>query len=131
MKGVKSKMFGCYWKSMLLSSLCYPDKIDITNKNHRNKMKYMKRYIESLQYVIGCKYCACFIKKVLLKKFPVDYSGRIQLMYSIYIWKDQVTKKLQKQDPQSCIKDSPSFDTVLKKYTKYYAKCDSKISRCI
>jgi hypothetical protein len=131
MKGVKSRMFGCYWKSMLLSSLCYPEKIDLTNKNHRNKMKHMKIYIESLQNILPCKYCRCFIKRVLLKKFPIDYSGRLQLMHSIYTWKDQVTKKLQKQDPNGGIKDSPPFETILKKYTKYYAKCDAKISRCV
>lgn len=129
MKGVKSKEFSCFWKSILLASLCYPDKIDPDNKKHINKMKYMKMYIESLSVLLPCKFCRCFMKKVLLKKYPIDYSGRIALMHSIYIWKDLVTKKLQGQGLQ--VKDSPPFDVILRKYEKYYAKCDAKISRCI
>ena len=129
MKGVKSKEFSCYWKAMFLSSLCYPDTIDFNNKNHIDKVKHMKAYIESIQYVLGCKYCRCFVKKVLLPKYPIDYSGRVKLMYGIYVWKDQVAKKLQKQGLD--VKDSPPFDVILKKYEKYYAKCDNVVSRCV
>lgn len=129
MKGVKSKLFGTFWRSIMLASLCYPETIDQNNKKHMNKMKHMKMYIESLSVVLPCKFCSCFMKKVLLKKYPIDYSGRIALMHSIYVWKDLVTKKLQGQGLK--VKDSPPFEVILKKYEKYYAKCDSKISRCV
>ena len=129
MKGVKSKEFGCYWKSMFLSSLIYPNKIDLTRKSHVNKMKNMKIYIESMQHNLPCKFCRCFMTKVLLKKYPIDYSGRVKLMYSLYIWKDQVTKKLQRQGLS--VSDSPPFQDIKKKYEQYYAKCDETKGSCV
>jgi hypothetical protein len=128
-KGVKSKEFGCFWKSMMLVSLCYPEKIDRKNKKHLKKMQSIKTYIETLQDVLPCKYCRCFMKKILIKKYPIDYSGRINLMHSIYVWKDLVTKKLQNQG--HIVKNSPPFKVILKKYEKYYAKCDAKTSSCV
>ena len=134
MKGVKSKLFGCYWESMFLSALCYPDRIDPNNKSHLQKRRHMRTYIHSMKYVLSCRYCRCFVKNKLIKEFPLDMSGKIQLMKSIYIWRDQVNKKLIKQElsiGKQITKDSPPFEEIMKKYSKYYAKCDQKIGKCI
>lgn len=122
--GVKSSEFGCFWKSLFLVSLCLPDKIDYNNKNHLQKIRYFKRYYNSLQNVLPCSFCRVFTKKVLMKKYPLNYSGRIALMKSLYIWKKVVGMKLGE-------KKSPPFSEIRKHYEQFYATCDPKVGKCI
>jgi hypothetical protein len=130
MQGVKSSHYGSFWKSMFMTAMCMPDKIDPNNLEHIDKVKHYKTYYNSFQYIIPCKFCREFIKEELMKKYPLNYHGRIELIYSIYLWKDAVNKKLIKQ---GCLntKKSPPFKTILAKIEKLRAKCDSKVGKCI
>lgn len=129
--GVKSKHFGCFWKSMFLVALGYPE------APSKRKIEHMKRFYDSLGFVIPCKFCRDFIRGVLMKKYPLNYSSRRALMKSIYIWKDQVNKKLAKQelslDPSKRItKPSPSFDKIEKKYLRLQAtSCSKSVGKCL
>jgi len=127
--GVKSKKFGCYWKSMFLSSMCYPTKLTACKKDTLIKKKY-KIWYYSFENILPCKFCRDYIKNVLRPKYPLDFSGRKELMYSIYIWKDQVNKKLISQGHN--IQPSPPFDYIYNYYeNNYRAKsCIEKIGVC-
>jgi len=128
--GIKSKEFGCFWRSMFLVAMCYPEKIDTYNSEHVKKMKHYKNYYRSFEYVIPCKFCRDFIRTDLKRKHPLDFSGRVKLMKSIYIWKDTVNKKLINQNcPRT--RPSPAFSKVLKRYERYRAKCITNKGKCI
>jgi hypothetical protein len=129
MKGVKSKNFGVFWSGMLMISLCFPNKIDLNNKEHLDKIRHFKMYYNSLQYVIPCYFCRCFIKEVLMKHYPLQYTSKVALMKSIYIWKKTVSTKLQKQG--NLVKPSPPFAVIKKRYEKMYANCDKKLGSCV
>ncbi len=130
MNGVKSKKFGPIWTTMFITAKCYPSKIDYTNKTHLLKMKRYKVFYDSFKHTLPCKFCRDFVKKVLMKKYPLDFSGSVDLMHSIYIWKDQVNKKLISQGCEYT-KQSPPFSTLLKKYNKLSAKCDKEKGKCV
>jgi|APGre2960657404_1045060.scaffolds.fasta_scaffold01315_11 hypothetical protein len=130
MQGVKSSKYGSYWKSMFMTAMCMPDKIDPKIPKHLEKVKHYKTYYDSFQHIIPCKFCRDFTKEVLMKKYPLNYDGRIELLYSIYLWKDAVNKKLI---AQKCLntKVSPPFEVILKRYEKLRAKCDKKVGKCV
>ena len=128
--GIKSKYFHCYWDSMFISAMSYPEKINKNSKEDLLKQKHFKIYFNSFKYVVSCKFCRDYIKTVLEKEFPLDFSGRVQLMHSIYLWKDSVNKKLIKQKCDFT-KKSPPFEKILKKYEKLRATCDKKIGKCV
>lgn len=130
MQGVKSKEFGCFWKSLFLASMCYPEKINENNEEHIKKRRHLKNYIHSLQYILPCKYCRIFTKDVLIKTLPLDMSGRKQVMYSLYLWKDAINLKLLAKGCKTT-KSSPPFKEILDKYEKMRAKCDKKIGKCV
>jgi hypothetical protein len=128
--GIKSKYFNCYWESMFISAMVYPDRIIKDNSDHIKKMKYYKQYYGSLKYILACRYCRDYTANVLEKSFPLNFSGRITLMKSLYTWKDIINKKLIKQGCDYT-KPSPPFKEILEKYSKLQAKCDKKVGRCI
>lgn len=126
--GIKSKQFGCYWKTMFLTAMGYPEDI----KKCKNPIETKKRYKEfynSFQYVLPCKFCRDYIKNVLNIYFPLDYTGREQLFESIYIWKDAVNKKLYEQGVS--FKKSPPLKVVKSKYNNYRATSCSTGKTCI
>jgi hypothetical protein len=127
--GVKSSEFGCIWKTMFLVAMCYPDKFDSKNKEHIQKKKHYQCFYKSLQYVIPCKFCRDFMQELIVPRIPVDFSGRVGLMYSIYQWKDTVNRKLILQG-NKC-ESSPPFEEVLKQYENLTAKCDAKKGKCV
>lgn len=128
--GVKSKKFGPIWTTMFLTAKCYPDKLDYENKEHLLKKKRYEIFYKSFKYTLPCKFCREFMENVLIKKYPLDFSGMIPLMHSIYIWKDQVNKKLLSQGCKFT-KKSPPFNVILNRYNKLSAKCDAKKGKCI
>jgi hypothetical protein len=130
LNGAKSAEFGCFWKSFFMTALCYPLKIDMENKAHLKKLRTFKIHFNNISYVLPCKFCSIFTREVLMKKFPLDFSGRVELMHSLYLWKDQVNKKLIKQGC-TFTKPSPPFKTILKKYEALRAKCDRKVGKCV
>jgi hypothetical protein len=129
-QGVKSKYFGCFWDSMFLAALSYPSRIDKNDSCHIEKMIEFKRYYDSFKHIIPCKFCREFTKDVLEKYYPLNFTGRVALMRSLYTWRDQVNKKLIKKSC-SFTKPSPPFDEILAKYEKLRAKCDKKVGKCI
>jgi hypothetical protein len=129
-QGIKSKFFSCYWDSMFLSAMIYPSKIDEKNLSHLKTMKEFKRYYNSFKYIIPCKFCREFIKDVLEPTLPLDFSGRISLMKSLYLWKNRVNIKLLLKNC-SFTKPSPPFKEILDKYETMRAKCDKKIGKCV
>lgn len=123
MKGVKSKLFASYWKTFFYTAMCYPDKIT-TSVADSQKVKHYKAYYDSIQYILPCVFCRDFTRDVLMKEFPLDFSGRIPLMKSIWVWKDRVNKKLGSRK-------SPKFETILKRYDSCRATCDKSVGKCI
>ncbi len=128
--GVKSKYFGCYWQSMFLSAMVYPSKINEKEPTHLKKMKEYKKFYGSFKYVLGCKFCREFVRDVLEKEHPIDFSGRIPLMKSIYTWKSEVNRKLIAQGCK-VTKQSPPFKDILKRYEKLRARCNKSVGKCV
>lgn len=128
--GIKSKYFGCYWQSFFISAMVFPEKINLNNPEHVLKVKHYKQFYGSIKYIIACKYCREYTRDVLEKKFPLDFSGRIPLMKSLYIWKDAINNKLI---AQGCdfTKPSPPFEVILARYEKLKARCNKKIGKCV
>ena len=126
-QGVKSKKFGAIWKTMFLTAMCFPEK---TTAKDATLIKHYKSFYDSFQYTIPCKFCREFTSSVLMKEHPLSFEGRIPLMYSLYIWKDRVNKKLI---AQKCdfTKPSPPFNVILKRYNGLRANCNSKKGKCI
>lgn len=129
-RGVKSKEFGAFWKSMMMVALCFPDKIDKNNKEHILKIEHFKMFYDSLQYVIPCYFCREYIKNTLTRLYPLKYTGRIELMKGIYTWKKMVSNKLILQNCKTT-KKSPPFPVILKRYEKLYATCDKNLGKCV
>lgn len=126
--GIKSAEFGCIWKTLFITAMCYPT--FIKTKEDMLKRRRYKTFYRCLKYTIPCKYCREYTKDVLEKKFPLNFKGRIPLMFSLYTWKDQINKKLRAQGCKNT-KISPPFEEVLKKYKKLTAHCDKKIGKCV
>jgi hypothetical protein len=127
--GIKSKEFGCIWKTMFIIAMCYPEKFNKDCESHVAKRKHYRSFYGSLQYVIPCKFCRTFMKELILPSIPLDYSGRIPLMFSLYQWKDTVNRKLILQG-NDC-PPSPPFEEILQKYTELTAVCDPGKGKCI
>lgn len=123
-RGVKSKYFGAYWQSMFMSALAFPEKAP-----SKATVKKFKQFYDSFKYVIPCCFCRDFIRDTLEKDFPLDFSGKIPLIRSIYLWKDAVNNKLINQ---GCVetKPSPPFETILKRLERKYAKCNKSKGKC-
>ena len=130
MQGVKSSEYGVFWKSMFMTAMCMPDKIDSKNPDHMTKVKHYKTYYNSFQYIIPCLFCREFIVNVLMKELPLDFSGRLPLMHSLYLWKKRVGKKLIDNGCKTT-KPSPPFEVILKRYEKLRAHCVKKVGKCV
>lgn len=128
--GIKSKTFGCIWKTMFITAMCYPEKINLNNHEHILKQKHYKTFYSCFKYTIPCKYCRDYTTNVLEKQFPLNFTGRIPLMHSLYLWKNQINIKLLNQGCKKT-KPSPPFKEVLAKYEKLKAHCNKKIGKCV
>lgn len=126
--GVKSRFFGCYWQSMFLTAMVYPEKAD--SIKDKEKIRHFKAYYNSFKFILPCKFCREYIKDHLEKELPLDFTGRKKLIYSLYLWKDSVNNKLISQKCKKT-KKSPSFGLVLKRLEKLYAVCNPKIGQCV
>jgi len=117
-----SKYWGkSLWHSMFCIAANFPETYDAKNKEHRSIRKRQKAFFDTLPHVLPCYYCRESTLNVLTKVAPLDYSGRRQLMATLYVWKAMVNEKLTSQDNKH--RHLPSFDTVYKKYTKLLANC--------
>uniref|UniRef100_A0A6C0E156 thiol oxidase n=1 Tax=viral metagenome TaxID=1070528 RepID=A0A6C0E156_9ZZZZ len=109
----------------------YPVKIDPNNKDHINIRKHYKHMLLSLQFTMPCIFCRNSYKN-FIKETPIDnfLSGRIQLMYWLYIIKDKVNKKLISQQidayNKSKLQLKSDYHTGLISKEKYY----SEVQKC-
>ena len=98
--GMSTKFFGpAAWDFLFVSIIGrYPVKINKKDPEHLLIRKSFKHLMQSLSIVLPCIFCrqsfAGFLKELPLKPF---LSGRIELMYWLYLMKDRVNKKLLKQ----------------------------------
>lgn len=128
-QGVKSKKFGPpLWQTMFMMAMGLPEKVDLKNKHHKLKVKHLKTFYSSLKYIAPCVHCKNFIRDYLEKKIPLDYSGMVPLMKSLYLWKCAVSKKLKLQGNK--VKPNPPFPVILKRYLKYRANCSKSLGTC-
>lgn len=117
------------WKFLFTSILgAYPVTIDTeTNIEHINIKNGFKAMFFNLKYTLPCVYCresySGFYDKINIDNF---LSGRIKLMYWLYLIKDQVNKKLIKQEKEeynTCKKDlKTQFYTKKINQEQYYDK---------
>lgn len=128
-QGIKSKEFGCIWRTMFIIAMCYPEKFNKNCKSHIEKRKHYRAFYRALQYIVPCKFCRKYMQELIVPKIPLDFSGRIPLMYSLYLWKDAVNRKLIIQG-NKC-EPSPSFDVILAEYEELRATCDPKKGKCV
>jgi hypothetical protein len=104
--GMSTKHWGPpAWTFLFTSVLgAYPDKIDPARPDHLQTRKAFKQMLESLGYTMPCIYCREsyneFLTELCLDKY---LSGRIELMYFLYLMKDKVNRKLIQQQ-QLCFK---------------------------
>ena len=91
------------WDFLFISITSYPIKINIKNPHHILISKSFKELFSSLQFTLPCIYCKesyiDFYKKIKIDKF---LTGRIELMYWLYLIKDAVNKKLIIQELDCC-----------------------------
>lgn len=131
MRGVKSKEFGCIWKSMFLIALGFPEKFNKLDEKHVEIKKRTSTFLNSVKYALPCKFCREYTIQVIQKKHPLNYAGKRELMFSLYMWKDMVNEKLI---AQGCLftKRSPDFEVIYKYYSGLQAsKCDPKKKKCV
>lgn len=99
--GMSTKHWGpAAWKFLFTSIMGrYPVKIDMNNAEHILIRNAFKSMLTSLQIVMPCIYCRESFKKFLLD-LPIEpyLTGRIELMYWLYMMKDKVNNKLLGQE---------------------------------
>lgn len=99
----------------------YPVKLNNKNKEHLEIKKHFKQLFTNLQYTMPCIFCRNSYK-IFFKELPIDkfLTGRIELMYWLYLLRDKVNQKLIEQEKE-CYNTEKK---ILKK--KYY---DNKITK--
>ena len=99
--GLATSKWGPHAWFFLFSSIhgAYPVKLDLSNKEHVLIKKHFKQLFQNLQYVMPCIFCRNSFK-IFLKELPIDpfMSGRIQMMYWLYLIRDKVNQKLIRQE---------------------------------
>lgn len=128
MVNIRSSEFGAFWKSMFMVATSIYEKFDPNNSEHVQQQKNVKAFMTSLFKVLPCSVCRSYTQEVLLRIHPLDYSGRRQLMLSLYCIRDAVNHKLLQQGKPHARK-SPPFETVYKKYTSMIVQPKSSRGR--
>lgn len=127
---MNSAKFGPYfWGAMFMTAMNLYDKYDPKNKQHVAMRKAYRKFYTSIPDILPCKFCRDTMREKIIPMFPINLSGRRALVYSIYLWKDYVNKKLIAQGDKRT-KPSPPFEKVYQKWEKYRAKCNPKTQTC-
>ena len=101
-----SKWGSSAWTFLFTSIMgTYPVKIDEKREDHIMIKYSYKCMLVGLQTTMPCIYCRESFKQ-FLKELPIEpfLTGRIKLMYWLYLMKDKVNKKLLAQEKQ-CYND--------------------------
>jgi hypothetical protein len=77
----------------------YPVRIDPKNESHKRIKRHFKNMIMSLAYTMPCSFCRESFQGFSIE-LPIDsfMTGRIKLVYWLYLIKDKVNKKLMNQE---------------------------------
>lgn len=105
--GMSTKHWGPAAWNFLFTSIMgrYPTTIDINNSEHIIIKNAFKNMLINLQIVMPCVFCRNSFK-IFLLELPIEpyLTGRIELMYWLYLMKDKVNKKLIQQE-NKCYND--------------------------
>lgn len=124
------------WKFLFCIAANYPVTIDSRNKHHLALQKHYCSFFEMLKFMLPCVYCrrsyAKFIKKIPIQSY---LGSRRDIMFWLYLIKDQVNKKLIRQEMKKSnssftTKPSPPFEKVCTYYEQFRAKCSTKSQTC-
>ena len=87
------------WKFLHVVTFNYPEKIDLSDEDHVERMKYTKQLFENLPYTLPCKYCRESFKK-FLKRLPIDKHLKTRTALTMWLYKihNMVNEKLRKQE---------------------------------
>lgn len=126
--GLSTKHWGPYGWNFLFSCIMGAYPIKITNsKEHKQIKKHFEYLFQSMAYIMPCVFCResykLFYKELPIKPF---LTGRIELMFWLYLVRDKVNQKLIKQE-KKCYNDEKK--NLKKKYKngniteeEYYAR---------
>jgi hypothetical protein len=102
--GLKTKMWGPSGWDFLFSCIMggYPYKLDFKDKEHLLIKKHFKALLGSLRYTLPCVFCRESYQK-FWKELPIEkhLTGRLELMYWLYLIKDKVNNKLMNQEQEA------------------------------
>jgi hypothetical protein len=101
------------WK--LLHSIAYDLSYNKDNKEDKDNIS-IKRFFQSVQYILPCIYCRRSFKQYLYEE-PVDYDNLFNWLYTVH---NKVNDKLKKQGYND--KQNPSFIKVKRDYSRYFNK---------
>lgn len=151
--GMSTKFWGPGAWRFLFSCIMggYPPVIDRRKSDHKRIQKEFLALFNSLRYTLGCHFCresyAQFLKDLPIRDFM---NTRIELMYWLYLVRDQVNKKLIHQEREALekslreyknpsektvkrlrkeilkTKPSPPFVQILDFYESFRGKCPKK-----
>ncbi len=107
------------WVFLHSITMGYPNKINLKNPEHLQRMKSMKLFFNHLQHVLPCRYCRESYGD-FIKHRPIDTSllSRKQLAKWFYDIHNMVNNKLGINE---C--EIPTFKEFYDKYETYRAKC--------
>ncbi len=159
--GLSTKKFGpIYWNTLFTMVMgAYPPTLNPRLDSHKKIRKAFIQTFSNLRYTLPCIFCqrsyAKFYRKIPIKQFT---GSRIDMMFWLYLMKDQVNQKLIKQEDsfleknlkdfrknkitrsvynaniKQCFKTKPSppFEEVLEHYETFRASsCHKTIKKCI
>ena len=161
--GIKTSFWGPPAWKFLFSTIAgtFPVKVDPNNKAHAKIVASFHSMLKSLGHTLPCIYCRESYK-VFLKELPMsEFSdSRKNMMKWMYLIRDQVNKKLMKQERECyesekaalmkqninpnklklmltnirkttlITKPSPPFEKVISFYEKQRAGCSKKTKKC-
>lgn len=121
MVNLKSEGFACFWTTLFMVATSLYETFDPKNKDHIRQRRAVEAYVKTTFKVLPCATCRTYSRDVLLKTVPMDYSGRRNLLYSMYLLKDAVNQKLIRQGNKRT-KPSPTFESVYRRYSRMIVK---------
>ncbi len=135
--GMSTRDWGPACWDFLFTSILGQFPVNVISHRDKKIQNEFRKMLNSLQFILPCTFCRKSFRK-FMKELPVEeyLSGRLKLMYWLYLMKDKVNKKLLDQEKNGTIKtnfktvNTPSFKQVLDKYEKFRAKCSAAQQTC-